>query len=833
MLESLNKIQNILSNDYSIDIDAERISFYKTETETKSQQEEDLVTTNNLSSIFDENKLTLNDKTIFRDLNTETIPQQLFPEEIQQTRHGNPISIKKQTNNFDLNNNSGWLGNPSTDLTDRSHPLICNCAVCQGQSFVEKITSPSQPQIAAIAATTTYSLNTVPVLSSNPNAKAKIYLDFNGNTTTGSLWNSWIAPGKNIITPAYSIDADTTTFNDAELTAIGQIWQRVAEDYAPFNIDVTTVDPNNYNAKTAVRVAIGGSSSDWYGSGAGGVGFVGSWTWGSDTPAFVFENNLGNGNIKNTAEAVSHEVGHTLGLKHQSTYDATGKKTQEYNTGGGSGETSWAPIMGVGYNKSLTTWHNGTNSNSSTSLQDDMAIIASSGNGFGYRQDDRGNSISNATILTGGSQLSASGIITTTADVDVFRFSTGTGNVSFDIKGASLGQNLDVVAKLLDNSGNALLTSDPSDKINANISTFLNAGTYYIQVGSNGQYGRVGQYTVTGTLPQAGGEVPPDVSVNDVRITEGQSNNLATFTVSLSKAAQSTVSVDFATLDGTAFSGEDYLAKTGTINFATGETSKTVTVQINDDSLIEGEETFNLELSNAKNLTIKDDNGIGTIVSNDVSVYIAPDVSIDDVRITEGQSNNLATFTVSLSKAAQSAVSVDFATLDGTAFSGEDYLAKTGTINFATGETSKTVTVQINDDSLIEGEETFNLKLSNLKGLTIGDDLGIGTIVSDDINNNPTIDTLEGTRSSDRFVLGDINESYYNFSGDADYALIIGFQFGRDSIQLHGSAADYSVTPSGSGLPEGAAIYDDSNDLIGIIKGYSSLNISGSAFKFV
>jgi hypothetical protein len=530
------------------------------------------------------------------------------------------------------------------------------------RSFIEEATSTDAPIIAAAATGTTYSLDAVPVLRSNSNATAKIYLDFNGHTTTGTYWNTWIAPGKNIVTPAYSLDTDTTTFNDAELTAIQQIWQRVAEDFAPFNVDVTTVAPANYNAKTAVRVAIGGSASDWYGSGAGGVAFVGSWSWGGDIPAFVFENNLG-GNIKNVAEAISHEAGHTLNLKHQSTYDAAGKRTQEYNSGSGNGETGWAPVMGIGYNKSLTTWHNGTNSNSSTSYQDDMSVIASSGNGFGYRQDDWGNTIATAGVLTGSTQLSASGIISTMADVDIFRFTAGAGTVTFDIKGASLGPNLDVLAKLLDDKGNEIVVSNPSDKVNASISTALNAGTYYLQVGSNGQYGRVGQYTVAGNVTQGVGIILPEVSINNASITEGQAGNTATFTVSLSGASTGAVSVDFATANGTASNGEDYTAKTGTINFAAGETSKTVTVAITDDNLVETNETFNVNLSNAKGVTIKDGNGIGTIVSNDIAAL--PEVSINNASITEGQAGNTATFTVSLSGASTGAVSVDFVSRNG------------------------------------------------------------------------------------------------------------------------------------------------------------------------
>jgi hypothetical protein len=738
MLEDSNKIHNIDSNELHINIDSETINFEQTEPKTQPSPKN---ITPKDSAIADTNTtgIAINGDTISEKFNLANTSQDLILERYIPEDNTSSLPTQKQTNNFDLNNNFGWLSNASTDLANQTHLLICNCYTCQGDSFIEEATSTDAPIIAAAATGTTYSLDAVPVLRSNSNATAKIYLDFNGHTTTGTYWNTWIAPGKNIVTPAYSLDTDTTTFNDAELTAIQQIWQRVAEDFAPFNVDVTTVAPANYNAKTAVRVAIGGSASDWYGSGAGGVAFVGSWSWGGDIPAFVFENNLG-GNIKNVAEAISHEAGHTLNLKHQSTYDAAGKRTQEYNSGSGNGETGWAPVMGIGYNKSLTTWHNGTNSNSSTSYQDDMSVIASSGNGFGYRQDDWGNTIATAGVLTGSTQLSASGIISTMADVDIFRFTAGAGTVTFDIKGASLGQNLDVLAKLLDDKGNEIVVSNPSDKVNASISTALNAGTYYLQVGSNGQYGRVGQYTVAGNVTQGVGIILPEVSINNASITEGQAGNTATFTVSLSGASTGAVSVDFATANGTASNGEDYTAKTGTINFAAGETSKTVTVAITDDNLVETNETFNVNLSNAKGVTIKDGNGIGTIVSNDIAAL--PEVSINNASITEGQAGNTATFTVSLSGTSTGAVSVDFATANGTASNGEDYTAKTGTINFAAGETSKTVTVAITDDNLVETNETFNVNLSNAKGITIKDGNGIGTIVSDDVTIPPDSGTM-------------------------------------------------------------------------------------------
>ena len=369
-------------------------------------------------------------------------------------------------------------------------PLICTCAVCQG-AFDAGL-QPDTPVAASSSA-----VGGVPGLSSNSTATAKIYLDFDGHTTTDTWWNSQYNDNKNIVTPAYSADGDTQTFSSSDIDRITKIWQRVAEDYAPFNVDVTTIEPGNFSGREGLRVVIGGSSG-WYGAKAGGVAYINSWRWSSDTPVYVFEDNLGSSE-KNTAEAISHEVGHAFGLYHQSEYNANGKKTQEYADGSGKGETGWAPIMGVSYGKNLTTWHNGSNSQGSTSKQDDLAIIASDKNGFGYRTDDHGNTNSKATVLSGSNaQVQGAGIISTMTDVDVFSFMTGAGEVNFNID-VALGPNLDVVAQLWDDS-NLLLQNNPSDQLSANLNTFLDAGTYYLHVKNNGQYGRLGQYTINGTI---------------------------------------------------------------------------------------------------------------------------------------------------------------------------------------------------------------------------------------------------------------------------------------------------------------------------------------------
>jgi hypothetical protein len=114
------------------------------------------------------------------------------------------------------------------------------------------------------------------------------------------------------------------------------------------------------------------------------VAFTNSFTWGDNTPCFVFTA-LHNYNLKNISEAASHEIGHTLGLSHQSAYDAVCNKTAEYNAGNGTGEIGWAPIMGVAYYRNVTLWHHGSSPWGCTYLQDDLGIITGSNNGFGFR----------------------------------------------------------------------------------------------------------------------------------------------------------------------------------------------------------------------------------------------------------------------------------------------------------------------------------------------------------------------------------------------------------------------------------------------------------------
>jgi hypothetical protein len=231
----------------------------------------------------------------------------------------------------------------------------------------------------------------------------------------------------------------------------------------------------------------------------------------------------------------------------------------------------------------------------------------------------------------------------------------------------------------------------------------------------------------------------PTVSIGDATVTEGNSGATgATFAVNLSSPSNSTVTVDWATAPGTAADGTDYVAGSGTLTFAPGVTSQTVSVQVNGDTAVEPNETFSVNLSNSTGATVLDGQGLGTISNDDQAP--APTISINDVQVIEGNSGNIpATFTVSLSAPASSTVTVNWATAPGTAAEGTDYLAGSGTLTFAPGVTTQTISVQVNGDTAVEPNETCYVNLSNSTGAAVLDGQGLGTISNDDQAPAPTI----------------------------------------------------------------------------------------------
>lgn len=329
-------------------------------------------------------------------------------------------------------------------------------------------------------------LTSIPTLNSLPSARAQLYLDFDGDIA--GRWGNYTVPA----TPAYDQDGNATTFSSSELAAIEEIWARVAEKYSPFNINVTTVNPGALIDGVSLRVVIGGDGA-WCGMEAGGIGYVGAFSDYSPNTVYVFPDNLGYGEPKYVAEAAAHEAGHAFGLEHQSSFGASGQLLEEYYAGNGT----VAPIMGNSYDARGVWWY-GTNP--SRYWQDDMQIIASATNGFGYRTDDHGNSVTRASAMSiQGDSVTASGIIEKKTDADYFSFATGAGTVHFSINVAAKGAMLDLKAAILNPDGTTVAVANTAS-LGETLTATVPAGSYRLVVMSRGRYGDVGQYSIAGTI---------------------------------------------------------------------------------------------------------------------------------------------------------------------------------------------------------------------------------------------------------------------------------------------------------------------------------------------
>ncbi len=201
------------------------------------------------------------------------------------------------------------------------------------------------------------------------------------------------------------------------------------------------------------------------------------------------------------------------------------------------------------------------------------------------------------------------------------------------------------------------------------------------------------------------------VSVGNVAVKEGNSGTTkAVFPVTLSSAGSTTVSVSYAAIAGTATAKSDFTAATGTVTFKPGETKKTITISVAGDKLYENDETFTVKLSSPVNVALGIDSATGTILNDD----LPPTLSVADVAVKEGNAGTTtALFTLKLSAASGLPATVNYATADGTAIAGIDYQAASGSVTFAPGQTSKTVSVLVIGDTLDEPDETFRLALSS------------------------------------------------------------------------------------------------------------------------
>jgi hypothetical protein len=352
--------------------------------------------------------------------------------------------------------------------------------------------------------------DTAPAWSSRPEAPATLLIDFDGIDYGSGTWGGG-TPGTQ---PAFSRDADTSTFSQEDVDSMFLMWSAVSEMYSPFNLNVTTVDPGSFDRRVATRVVVSGNGS-WYGS-AGGVAYLGGFTTNDDDPrwrtGWAFEDNYG-GNMIGLAETIAHESGHQFGLRHQSLFDQNGNNIDTYRDTQDGGYTD--PIMGGHYQAVRSLWSDGPAQIGGGPVQQlDLSLLASTQtnpydsywNGFGYREDDWGDVVAEAGEMDVDElTLVASGVIEQTTDVDVFRFSSTGGTVDIEVDGALHGQMLDIRLDLFDSAASHLFTDNPPLSLtsaddfglDAAFSGFLTAGDYFLAISSNGAYGDVGQYFIT------------------------------------------------------------------------------------------------------------------------------------------------------------------------------------------------------------------------------------------------------------------------------------------------------------------------------------------------
>lgn len=363
------------------------------------------------------------------------------------------------------------------------------------------------------------------LLASNPTATKTIYLDYDGHHSVNNDWN------EDVVFPAFNFEGSPDNFSDNEHSRIQAQFIEVVEDFLPFDVNVTTIDPG-----LAALTNSGSGDVTWgvrsvntqclsQSCPGGTAGFIGKFAEDADNHVLVYNKTLGSGGQTNT-----HEIGHRLGLLH----DGLPGQTYHPGVGNNSTDTSWGPIMGAPFGKNLVQWNNGDYPGATNTTQDDLAIITNNTNGIEYRSDDHGNTRSTATalVITSDTEVNVNevdnlGIIERTDDVDYFSFTTGSGNVALQINPLAVRGSLDVEATLYDSQGNQIAISNPPNEIHASFNQNLAAGEYFIGVdgvgnnnSSNSDYGSLGYYEITGTIIKATNEPPTVNTIANVTLNE-------------------------------------------------------------------------------------------------------------------------------------------------------------------------------------------------------------------------------------------------------------------------------------------------------------------------
>ena len=351
-------------------------------------------------------------------------------------------------------------------------------------------------------------------LHSRPEATRTIFLDFDGHTVTGTAWNSTVPTIEAGRYRRGSTGSPDSGFTQSELDGIVEIWERVAEDFAAWDVDVTTEDPgadalmrsgfgdDEYGIRTIIT-----PDHEWYDTRPfGGVAYLRSFSRSSDLPAWAFSSNLGSGDPKSVAEAVSHEVGHTLGLQHDGIDNGTSSSSYY------SGHGTWAPIMGAGYYREVTQWSNGDYPGA-TNTEDDLAII----DGF----IDRLPADFGGAVIPGEGASTTRHILGASGGTSTHSLEVAAGPLTITVGTPGSGGNLLAGLTVRDSAGEIVASASSIHPATWSLSADLPAdvapGTYTIDVRSVGwsgnggddpgfsSYGSIGTYALTVEMGTSGG----------------------------------------------------------------------------------------------------------------------------------------------------------------------------------------------------------------------------------------------------------------------------------------------------------------------------------------
>ncbi|MCB9448557.1 MAG: PKD domain-containing protein [Flavobacteriales bacterium] len=397
--------------------------------------------------------------------------------------------------NYD--NKTAWRFTLDANGNLISTPENINKLVCVDYDRVEA--APGKAENPDDVATVESS---IPQLESLPGAKAVLYLDFDGETVSGSRWNN-----------GNTIYATARNYSDSKIQTIFDV---VSDDYAPWTINVTTIRSKYDNASTNSRMMAIFTATDDAASGAGGVAYLGSFDDGRNDPCWVY-----NDPTQACATTAAHEPGHTFGLNH----DGTTTGDSYY-----MGNDLWGPIMGAPFNEKVMHWSKGSYPNANNS-ENDYTIIDGNTN-VDYKTDDYGNTTAAASDLvhTNGTVNvdDDKGLIEKQTDKDVFKFETEGGNASFTVMPENKNwPNLNVQARILDSNGNEVAknsSTEDAHTVNNIVSSNLAKGIYYLEIDGVGlargwtgsphgydDYCSTGYYTISGSFVPKSQNVPPTV----------------------------------------------------------------------------------------------------------------------------------------------------------------------------------------------------------------------------------------------------------------------------------------------------------------------------------